>query len=191
MQKSTFWKLDSLHNFRVSNKEKDSKIGMYAKNWVDQAPFKKFYFLVKVKDPLGQSFSFYSFFFFIFFIFLQAVQTRSDFQVGSGQTRVVEDDIIHDVMRRGHVYTYSACGMCRRVACASTWVWGYDTGSSGGAWRRMAASLVSNFFGLCRSKAVEDHGMVNFLKSWADLHRFEGLGRGSIERSWFRVVARG
>ena len=55
----------------------------------------------------------------------------------------------------------------------------------------MAASLVSNFFGLCRSKAVEDHGMVNFLKSWADLHRFEGLGRGSFERLWLHVAAHG
>ena len=46
-------------------------------------------------------------------------------------------------------------------------------------------------FGSCKSKAVEDHGIVSFPKSWEDLHRFEGLGRGSIERSWFRVVARG
>ena len=46
-------------------------------------------------------------------------------------------------------------------------------------------------FGLCRSKAVEDHGIVNFPKSWADLHRFEGLGRGLFERSWLRLRARG
>ena len=32
VQKSTFWKLDCLHNFRVLNKEVDSKIGMYAEN---------------------------------------------------------------------------------------------------------------------------------------------------------------
>ena len=55
----------------------------------------------------------------------------------------------------------------------------------------MAASLVLNFFGLCRSKSVEDHGIVSFPKSWVDLHRFEGLGRGSFERSWLRLGARG
>ena len=60
-----------------------------------------------------------------------------------------------------------------------------------GAWKRMAASLVSNFFGLCQSKAVEDHGIVSFPKSWADLHRFEGLGRRSFERSWLRLGACG
>ena len=60
-----------------------------------------------------------------------------------------------------------------------------------GAWKRMVASLVSNFFGLCRSKAVEDHGIVSFPKSWADLHRFESLGRGSFERSWLRLGACG
>ena len=44
-----------------------------------------------------------AFFTLSFFFFLQAVQTRSSFQVGLGQTRVAEDDVIHDVMRRGHV----------------------------------------------------------------------------------------
>ena len=47
------------------------------------------------------------------------------------------------------------------------------------------------FFGFCQSKAVEDHGIVSFPKSWVDLHRFEGLGRGSFERSWLRLGARG
>ena len=51
--------------------------------------------------------------------------------------------------------------------------------------------MVSNFFGLCRSKAVEDHGIVSFLKSWANLHRFKGLDRGSFERSWLSLGARG
>ena len=46
-------------------------------------------------------------------------------------------------------------------------------------------------FGSCRSKAVEDHGIVNFPKPWADLHRFKGLGRRSFERSWLRLGARG
>ena len=46
-------------------------------------------------------------------------------------------------------------------------------------------------FGSCKSKAVEDHGIVTFPKSWADLQRFEGLSRGSFERSWLRLGARG
>ena len=55
----------------------------------------------------------------------------------------------------------------------------------------MAASLISNFFGLCRSKAVEAHGIVSFPKSWANLHIFEGLGHGLFERSWLRLGACG
>ena len=46
-------------------------------------------------------------------------------------------------------------------------------------------------FGLCRSKSIEDHGIVSFPKSWVDLHRFEGLGRGSFERSWLCLGAHG
>ena len=45
-----------------------------------------------------------------FFFFSQAVRIGSGFQVGPGQTQVVEDDVIHDVMHRGHAY--SACGAC-------------------------------------------------------------------------------
>ena len=52
-------------------------------------------------------------------------------------------------------------------------------------------SFGPKIFGFCRSKAVEDLGIVSFPKSWADLHRFEGLGRGSFERSWLRLGARG
>ena len=52
-------------------------------------------------------------------------------------------------------------------------------------------SFGPKIFGFCRSKAVEDHGIVSFPKSWADLHRFEGLGRGSFERSWLRLGACG
>ena len=58
-----------------------------------------------------------------------------------------------------------------------------NTDVTEGVWKHVAASLVSNFFWLCRSKAIKDHGIVSFPKSWADLHRFEGLGRGSFERS--------
>ena len=84
------------------------------------------------------------------------------------------------------------------MACVSTWLGevaretkAVNADVAEGAWKRMAASLVSNFFGLCRSKVVKDHGIVNFPKSWADLHRFEGLGRGLFERSWLRLRARG
>ena len=51
-------------------------------------------------------------------------------------------------------------------------------------------SFGPKIFGFCRSKAVEDHGIVSFPKSWADLHRFEGLGRGSFlvcGDAWRRV----
>ena len=46
------------------------------------------------------------------------------------------------------------------------------------------------FFGFCRSKAVEDHGIVGFLKLWADLHKFEGQGCGLLRDrgfAWRRV----
>ena len=76
---------------------------------MEQAIFENFDFLVKVKVLLGQSFFFFSFFLFNIFFFLQAVRTGSDFQVDPGQTGVVEDDVIQDVMRRGHVYADSAC----------------------------------------------------------------------------------
>ena len=70
---------------------------MYSKILVGQVHFENFDFLVKVKGPLGQSI--FSLFFFFFFlaggsdpsqIFGSAEQT--------GQTWVVEDDIIHDVI---------------------------------------------------------------------------------------------
>ena len=75
-----------------------------------QVHFENFDFLVKVKSPLGQSIFFFFFFFFCFFFFnfLQPVRTGSGSQVGSGQTGVVEDDVIHDVMRRGHVSALGA-----------------------------------------------------------------------------------
>ena len=82
-----------------------------------QVHFENFDFLVKVKSLLGQSifsFPFSYLIFFFFFFFLQAVRTGSGFQVGPVQTgsalsnRVVEDDVIHDVMRRGHVSAFGA-----------------------------------------------------------------------------------
>ena len=51
-------------------------------------------------------------------------------------------------------------------------------------------SFGPEIFGFCQSKAVEDHGIIGFLKLWVDLHRFEGLGGESFERSWLRVGAR-
>ena len=48
-----------------------------------------------------------------------------------------------------------------------------------------------NIFGFCQSKAIEDHGIVSFLKSLADLHRFEGLGHELFGRSWLRLGAHG
>ena len=53
--------MDNLHNFWASNEEMDLKIGMYSKNWLEQAFFENFDFLVKVKVQFGQNF----FFFFI------------------------------------------------------------------------------------------------------------------------------
>ena len=96
--------MDSLHNFhfQVSNKETDSKIKMYMKNWVGQAPFENFDFLVKVKGPFGESIFFLTF-------FLKIILGGSDrvrFPSQSGSNRVdwtnrsdrgVEDDVIEDV----------------------------------------------------------------------------------------------
>ena len=64
---------------------------------MEQAIFENFDFLVKVKVLLGQSF-FFCFSFFFFFFFLQAVRTGLGSQVGPGQTGVVEDDVINDVI---------------------------------------------------------------------------------------------
>ena len=47
--------------------------------------------------------------FFFFFFFLQAVQIGSGFQVGPGQTRVVGDDVMHDVMALRLVSALGAC----------------------------------------------------------------------------------
>ena len=65
---------------------------------MEQAIFENFDFLVKVKVLLGQSFFFSFSFFFFFFFFFQAVRTGLGSQVGPGQTGVVEDDVISDVI---------------------------------------------------------------------------------------------
>ena len=41
-------------------------------------------------------------------------------------------------------------------------------------------------FKFCSSTAVQDPCGVH-VKLWADLHRFEGLGRKLFERSWLRI----
>ena len=41
-------------------------------------------------------------------------------------------------------------------------------------------TLGPEIFGSCQSEAVESSGIVHFLKLLADLHRFEGLGCGSL-----------
>ena len=93
---------------------------------MEQALFENFDFLVKVKVLLGQSFFF--FFFNLKNFFLQAVQTGLDFQVGLGQTGVVEDDVIHDVMRRrARVSAWSVERVKGEVACET------DADFTGGA----------------------------------------------------------
>ena len=70
-------------------------------------------FWSKSKFYLVKAFSFSSFFFFFSNLFFcrwfGPGQVSRSVQVKTG---VVEDDIIHDVMRRGHVNAYSACGVC-------------------------------------------------------------------------------
>ena len=119
--------------------------------------------------------AFFIFFFFFFFkiIFLQPVQTGSGSQVGPGQTGVVEDDVIHDVMRRGHVSALGASSQGLGVVARET---------APRMPRRVEArglSSVPEIFGSCRSKAAEDQGIVSFQKLCADLHSFEGLSRWS------------
>ena len=48
-----------------------------------------------------------------------------------------------------------------------------------------------DIFGFCRSKAARSTGSFCFLNWWPDLHRSEGVSRGSFERSWLRLGARG
>ena len=39
-------------------------------------------------------------------------------------------------------------------------------------------SFGPEIFGSCRSEVDGSNGVVSFQKEWADLHSFEGLGRG-------------
>ena len=90
---------------------------------------------------------------------------------------------------RNRAWCVSTCDLVRwHVLVHETEVVNADV--PGGMWQCMVAYLVLKFFGFCRSRAIEDHGIVGFLKLWADLHRFEGLGHGLFERSWLRVGAR-
>ena len=74
---------------------------------MEQAIFQNFDFLVKVKVLLGQSFFFF-FFFFSFFFFFAGGLGRVRFPGRSGSNWVVEDDVIHDVMRKGHMSALGA-----------------------------------------------------------------------------------
>ena len=64
-----------------------------------------------------------------FFFFLQAVRTGSGFRVGPSQTGVVEDDVIHDIMRRGHVSALGASSAWLGEVARET-----GTDDVGGAW---------------------------------------------------------
>ena len=69
-----------------------------------------------------------------------------------------------------------------------------DAGDHLTFWWRVEARFGDSWpeiFRSCRYKAVKDPGIVTFLWLWADLDSFEGLGRGSFERSWLLVAARG
>ena len=108
---------------------------------MEQAIFENFDFLVKVQVLLSQSF-----FFFFFFFFWQVVRTGSGFQVGPGQTEVLEDDI----MRRGHVSALGASSAwLGEVAC--------ETGADDarGAWRRVAYRLGLKFLGPVDQRSMD------------------------------------
>ena len=110
-------------------KKRISKLECTQKTEWNRPILKILTFWSKSKFYLVKAFSFSFSFFFFFFFFLQVVRTGSSFQVGPGQTEVLEDDVIHDVMRRGHV---SALG------ASSTWLGevARETGAddAGGAW---------------------------------------------------------
>ena len=125
-----------------------------------------------------------------FFFFFEAVRTGSAFRVGSGQIWTngsAEDDVIHDVTALRARGAYAARVAC--VACVSAWLFLSARVSAWNwrqhrwiLWRRVEArawGFRPEISGFCWSKAVGDHGIVSFLKSWADLHRFERLGCGS------------
>ena len=78
-------------------KKRISKLECTQKNEWSKPFLKILTFWSKSKFYLVKAFSF-PFLFFSFFFFLQAVRTGLGSQVGPGQTGVVEDDVISDVI---------------------------------------------------------------------------------------------
>ena len=189
-----------MHNFRASNEETDLKIGMYSKNWVEQAIFENFDFLVKVQVLLSQSFFF--FFFFLFNFFLRAVWTGSGWMGQTGSAWTNGSDC-SGIWR--HAWRHGTEGSCQHLARVARWrvervtypsqcvrhVRGprrrvgaremmlVITRLSGGAWRRVSGLLDLKFSGLVDLRPWKTLVLLVFLKLWADLHSFEGLSRQS------------
>ena len=187
VQKSTFWNLDSLHNLRVLNEETDSRIGMYAKNWVGQAPFENFdFFGQSQRSTWSKLFLFSLSLSFFFFSFRRIGSGRS------GSNRVGwtnELDWVWRVTTSWHHSTEGArvrnygdeWSARERSASMRVRAWN-DAGDHRTFWWHVEARVWDSWpeiFKSCRSKAMEDPGIVSFLKLWADLHSFEGLSRWS------------
>ena len=113
-------------------------------------------------------------FFFFFSFFWQAIWTGSGWM---GQTGF--GDVIHDIIR---MFWHMQCvGTLKRVvlrfsACERVnqcwWIPNFLVARSG-----VFGPEILMFF---RYRAVEDPCRVSFVKLWAGLHIFEGLGRGSL-----------
>ena len=73
---------------------------------------------------------------------MQAVRTGSGFQVSPGQTGVVDDDVIHDVMRRGHMSVLGTASAWLGEVARET-----SADAAGGAWRRVEYRLGLKFLG--------------------------------------------
>ena len=133
----------------------------------DRSVLKILTFWSRSKVHLVKAFSLYFFFFFL-------VGGSDRVRFSGWSNRLVGDDIISDV-----IVLEGMCGTCKRVSgWGGSWNWGFER-----RWLRRCMKARGwffglEFFGLCQSNAVEDHGIVSFLKPWADLHKFEGLCRG-------------
>ena len=127
----------------LEKKITNSKIRMFAKNWVGQAPFENFDFLVKVKVQLSQSFFFFSFY--LFFIFL--VSGSSDRVRFLGRVQETGQVELEGDAHEGATSAWECVrfhrGMCWHVLLKAT-----TTGSFGGAWRRVDCCLSLKFWGV-------------------------------------------
>ena len=120
-------------------------------------------------------------------------QISGSIRFGSRQTgQTSGNDVIGDVTLRWRLHVWRvwrvyACerkaSACKRVrsfgACGRAWI-----GSCGCRifWRRVVvrgSSFGLGFLVFCRSGHAGSPGVVRFLKSWVDLHSFEGLSRWS------------